>query len=125
MKIQAAITHAQGENFSIEEVEISDPKANEVLIKIVATGVCHTDAVARDVGMSPFPAILGHEGSGIVEKVGSSVTSLEKGDHVVVSFAACGQCENCLSGHPAYCNRFFGAKLWRKDGRWNASITPA
>ena len=96
MKIQAAITHTQGENFSIEEVEISDPKANEVLIKIVATGVCHTDAVARDEGMSPFPAILGHEGSGIVEKVGLGVTSLEKGDHVVISFAACGKCENCF-----------------------------
>ncbi|MFJ7726449.1 NAD(P)-dependent alcohol dehydrogenase [Neobacillus sp. NPDC097160] len=118
MKIKAAITHAQGVNFSLEEVEISEPTANEVLIKIVATGVCHTDAVARDVGMSPFPAILGHEGSGIVEKVGSSVTSLEKGDHVVISYAACGQCENCLSGHPSYCNRFmelnFGGKM--EDG---------
>jgi aryl-alcohol dehydrogenase len=118
LKIIAAITHAQGEDFSLGEVEISEPKANEVLIKIVATGVCHTDAVARDAGMSPFPAILGHEGSGIVEKVGSSVTSLEKGDHVVIAFASCGQCDNCLSGHPSYCNRFlelnFGGKM--EDG---------
>src|SRR5690554_6980272 len=106
MKIQAAVTHAQGEDFSIEEVTLSGPKSNEVLVKIVATGVCHTDAVGRDLGVSPYPIVLGHEGSGVVEQVGENVTSLAVGDHVVMSFAHCGQCENCLTGHPTVCSRF-------------------
>ncbi|WP_337100662.1 NAD(P)-dependent alcohol dehydrogenase [Paenibacillus sp. YIM B09110] len=106
MKIQAAVTRDKDSKFELEEIEIADPKPNEVLIKIVASGICHTDATARDLGMVPFPAVLGHEGSGIVEKVGSGVTTVVPGDHVVLSFASCGQCENCLSGMPAYCERF-------------------
>ena len=115
MKIQAAVTHAQGEAFSIEEVTLAGPKANEVLVKIVAAGVCHTDAVGRDLGVSPYPIVLGHEGSGVVEKVGENVTSLQAGDHVVMSFAHCGQCENCLTGHPTVCSAFndlnFGGRM--------------
>lgn len=115
MKIKAAVTHSQGGDFSIEEIELSEPKDNEVLIKIVASGVCHTDAVARDAGLSHYPIVLGHEGSGIVEKIGSKVTSVEVGDHVVLSYASCGHCENCYSGHPSYCNHFmelnFGGKM--------------
>ncbi|MFA5630688.1 MAG: NAD(P)-dependent alcohol dehydrogenase [Porticoccaceae bacterium] len=115
MKIQAAVTHAQGEDFAIEEVTLSAPRAQEVLVKVVATGVCHTDAVARDLGISPYPIVLGHEGSGIVEKVGDNVTNLAVGDHVVMSFAHCGHCENCLTGHPTVCARFnelnFGGHL--------------
>ncbi|CEA06145.1 alcohol dehydrogenase [Pseudomonas saudimassiliensis] len=115
MKIQAAVTHAQGADFAIEEVTLSGPKANEVLVRIVATGVCHTDAVGRDLGVSPYPIVLGHEGSGVVEQVGENVTSLAPGDHVVMSFAHCGQCENCLTGHPTVCSRFnelnFGGRM--------------
>src|SRR5690554_2598505 len=115
MKIQAAVTRAQGEEFALEEVSLSAPKANEVLIKVVATGVCHTDAVARDLGISPYPIVLGHEGSGVVEQIGENVTSLAPGDHVVMSFAHCGQCENCLTGHPTVCSRFnelnFGGRM--------------
>ena len=115
MKIQAAITHVQGKAFAIEEVNLSAPKSNEVLVKIVATGVCHTDAVARDLGISPYPIVLGHEGAGIVEQTGENVTSLAVGDHVVMSFAHCGQCENCLTGHPTVCSRFndlnFGGRM--------------
>lgn len=118
MKIQAAVTHGLGEDFTFEEVELGEPKDHEVLVKIVATGVCHTDAVARDLGLSPFPAVLGHEGAGIVEKVGSAVTTIEAGDHVVLSFAYCGHCENCLTGHPTVCLNFndlnFGGKM--QDG---------
>ncbi|MCJ1908677.1 NAD(P)-dependent alcohol dehydrogenase [Planococcus ruber] len=118
MKIQAAVTHGLGEDFTLEEVELGEPKDHEVLVKIVATGVCHTDAVARDLGLSPFPAVLGHEGAGIVEKVGSAVTTIEAGDHVVLSFAYCGHCENCLTGHPTVCLNFndlnFGGKM--QDG---------
>lgn len=120
MKIQAAVTHAQGKDFSIEDVTLSAPKANEVAVKIVATGVCHTDAVARDLGISPYPIVLGHEGSGIVEQVGENVTSLAVGDHVVISFAHCGQCENCLTGYPTVCSRFnelnFGGRM--EDGTY-------
>lgn len=118
MKIQAAVTHAQGEDFAIEEVTLSAPRSNEVLIKVVATGVCHTDAVARDLGISPYPIVLGHEGSGIVEQIGENVASLAVGDHVVMSFAHCGRCENCLTGHPTACSRFndlnFGGRM--EDG---------
>lgn len=114
MKIKAAVTHGQGQEFKIEEVELSGPKANEVLVKIVAAGVCHTDAVARDAAIAPLPAVLGHEGSGIVEKVGEAVTTLAPGDHVVLSFAHCGHCENCLTGHPSVCESLndlnFGGK---------------
>ena len=115
MKIQAAVTHAQGEAFSIEEVTLSGPATNEVLVRIVAVGVCHTDAVGRDLGVSPYPIVLGHEGAGVVEKVGENVTGLQPGDHVVMSFAHCGQCENCLTGHPTVCSRFnelnFGGRM--------------
>lgn len=115
MKIHAAVTHAQGEGFSIEEVTLSPPKSNEVLVRVVATGVCHTDAVARDMGISPYPIVLGHEGSGVVEQIGDNVTSLAVGDHVVMSFAHCGRCENCLTGHPTVCSHFndlnFGGRM--------------
>ncbi|RKQ34253.1 NAD(P)-dependent alcohol dehydrogenase [Oceanobacillus halophilus] len=106
MKIKAAVTNGQGQEFSFEEVELAAPKANEVLVKIVGTGVCHTDAVARDEAIAPLPAVLGHEGSGIVDDVGEGVTRFEKGDHVVLSFAHCGHCDNCLTGHPTVCDTF-------------------
>ena len=106
MQIKAAITHAQGQAFSIEDVILDAPKSNEVLVKIIATGVCHTDAVARDQAIAPLPAILGHEGSGIVEKVGENVQGIDIGDHVVLSFSYCGQCDMCLTGHPTSCSTF-------------------
>lgn len=115
VKIKAAITYSQEEEFKIEEVELSEPKANEVLVKIVASGVCHTDAVARDAGLTPYPVVLGHEGAGIVEKTGTGVKTVRPGDHVVLSFAYCGRCENCLTGHPTVCTDFnelnFGGKM--------------
>lgn len=106
MKITAAVVRDKEMQYQLEEIEIQEPKANEVLVKIVASGICHTDATAQKEGMVPFPAVLGHEGSGIVEKVGSNVTTVVPGDHVVLSFASCGTCENCLAGMPAYCARF-------------------
>lgn len=115
MQITAAITRTQGAAFSIEPVTLSGPGANEVLVRIVATGVCHTDAVARDLGIAPFPIVLGHEGAGVVEQVGGNVTRLAPGDHVVLSFAHCGACEHCLTGHPTVCSLFndlnFGGRM--------------
>ncbi|CDO04720.1 Aryl-alcohol dehydrogenase [Oceanobacillus picturae] len=116
MKIKGAVVHGKGQEFQIEELELSEPKENEVLVKVVAAGVCHTDAVARDQ-MIPvqLPAVLGHEGSGIIEKVGAGVKTVEPGDHVVLSFSSCGNCENCLTGHPAACIHLtefnFGGKM--------------
>ncbi|MCC8438534.1 NAD(P)-dependent alcohol dehydrogenase [Brevibacillus sp. M2.1A] len=118
MKITAAVIHQKEEAFKIEQIEITEPQANEVLIRVVATGVCHTDAVARDQGLAPFPVVLGHEGAGIVEKVGVGVKHVEPGDHVVISYASCGHCENCLTGHPSTCVEFnqlnFGGEM--EDG---------
>lgn len=120
MKIRAAVTRAKSQAFTVEEVSLSAPKSNEVLVKVAATGVCHTDAVARDLGISPYPIVLGHEGAGIVEQVGENVTRLAPGDHVVMSFAHCGQCENCLTGRPTVCARFnelnFGGRM--EDGTY-------
>ena len=103
MKIKATVVEAKGAPIEIKEVDLAEPKANEVLIKTVATGICHTDIAGRDMGMSPYPVALGHEGSGIVERVGAAVTTVKPGDHVVVSFSYCGHCAHCLSGHPAQC----------------------
>lgn len=115
MKITAAVTRAQGAPFSLETVQLSGPGPNEVRVRIVATGVCHTDAVARDLGIAPFPIVLGHEGAGVVDEVGNNVTSVAVGDHVVLSFAHCGGCEHCLTGHPTVCNIFndlnFGGRM--------------
>lgn len=106
MKIKTAtVTHA-GDPLKIVVAQLDDPKVNEVLVKISATGVCHTDAVGRDGGTTPFPVALGHEGAGIVEKVGSGVQTVKPGDHVVLSFSYCGHCANCLAGHPGMCTHF-------------------
>jgi len=107
MKIQAAVLHEAGQPFKIEEVDLADPKAGEILVKIVASGVCHTDEVAQHQGIPvPLPAVLGHEGCGIVEMVGDGVTEFEKGDRVSFSFGFCGCCENCLTAHQHACENF-------------------
>lgn len=108
MEITAAITHGKGESFKLEKVTLDSPKANEVKIKIVASGTCHTDMVARDQEYPvPLPAVLGHEGSGIVEEVGEGVTTVAPGDHVVLSYSSCGHCKSCLSGQPFACEYMF------------------
>lgn len=108
----------QAGKFQFERLKLDAPGPNEIRIKIMASGVCHTDAVARDLGLTPFPVVLGHEGSGIVEELGPGVEGFDVGDHVVISFAHCGHCENCLTGHPTVCKTFnelnFGGKM--EDG---------
>ncbi|ANX03278.1 S-(hydroxymethyl)glutathione dehydrogenase/class III alcohol dehydrogenase [Immundisolibacter cernigliae] len=106
MKARAAIAWAAGRPLEIDEVEVAGPKAGEVLVRMVATGVCHTDAYTLS-GRDPegvFPAILGHEGGGIVEDIGPGVTTLKPGDHVIPLYTPeCGQCKFCTSGKTNLC----------------------
>ncbi len=104
MKITAAVATAAGADFAMQSVDLDDPRPDEILVRIAAVGVCHTDLVARE-GAMPFtlPAVLGHEGAGLVEAVGSAVTKVAKGDRVAITFRSCGQCGRCQSGDPAYC----------------------
>ncbi|WP_281646569.1 S-(hydroxymethyl)glutathione dehydrogenase/class III alcohol dehydrogenase [Parendozoicomonas sp. Alg238-R29] len=107
IKSKAAIAWKAGEPLSIEEVDVMLPKAGEVLVRIVATGVCHTDAftLSGDDPEGVFPAILGHEGGGIVEQVGEGVTSVQVGDHVIPLYTAeCGECKFCTSGKTNLCS---------------------
>ncbi len=106
MKTRAAVAWEAGKPLSVEEIELGGPKAGEALIRIVATGVCHTDAytLSGDDPEGLFPAILGHEGGGIVEEVGEGVTSVVPGDHVIPLYTPeCGQCKFCLSGKTNLC----------------------
>jgi S-(hydroxymethyl)glutathione dehydrogenase/alcohol dehydrogenase len=106
MKTRAAIAWEAGKPLAIEEIDLAGPKAGEVLVRIVATGVCHTDAYTLS-GKDPegiFPAILGHEGGGIVEEVGAGVTSVQPGDHVIPLYVPeCGECKYCKSGKTNLC----------------------
>jgi S-(hydroxymethyl)glutathione dehydrogenase/alcohol dehydrogenase len=108
MKSRAAVAWEAGKPLSIEEVEVAGPKAGEVLVRNVATGVCHTDAFTLS-GADPeglFPVILGHEGGGIVEEVGAGVTTLKVGDHVIPLYTPeCGECRFCLSGKTNLCQK--------------------
>ncbi len=102
MKALAAVLYEQGGKFVFEEVDLADPKENEVLVKVMAVGVCHTDEGGRQWMIEP-PVVLGHEGSGIVEKIGPGVKDFQPGDHVVITVASCGKCEFCLKGMPFAC----------------------
>jgi aryl-alcohol dehydrogenase len=105
-EITAAIVREKGW-FELGTVLIEQPRPEEVLVRIVATGLCHTDLVVRDqVYPVPLPVVVGHEGAGIVEAVGSAVTKVEPGDHVALSFLPCRACRPCLDGSPASCANF-------------------
>jgi aryl-alcohol dehydrogenase len=104
MQIQAAIVHQRSGPFVIETVELCEPRADEVIVSVVASGLCQTDLHARDgYYESPYPAVYGHEGAGVVHAVGSAVRSLAPGDHVVMSYPWCGACANCARQMPNYC----------------------
>ncbi len=108
MKTRAAVAWEAGKPLSIEEVDLAGPRAGEVLVRIVATGVCHTDAFTLS-GADPeglFPVILGHEGGGIVEEIGPGVTSVRPGDHVIPLYTPeCRECEFCKSGKTNLCQK--------------------
>lgn len=108
MKIQAAVVREKSGPFQIAELDLADPKDDEVLVRIAGVGICHTDLVCRDQYFPvPLPCVFGHEGSGIVEELGGQVTGFEKGDHVAASYKTCGSCEPCLQGKIGYCHGLY------------------
>ncbi|MFC6726023.1 alcohol dehydrogenase catalytic domain-containing protein, partial [Halobium palmae] len=108
MEIEAAVVRETEGPFEIETVTLEEPRAGEVLVRVVGAGICHTDLSVRDGNYPPEPpVVLGHEGSGVVESVGDDVTSVEPGDRVAMTFDYDGTCSNCRQGDVAYCESFF------------------
>ncbi|MFQ6142027.1 alcohol dehydrogenase catalytic domain-containing protein [Streptomyces seoulensis] len=114
MKFGAAVLRSYDGPFAVEEVALtSGPADGEVLVRVAGCGMCRTDlAVRRSRGRSPLPAVLGHEGAGVVVETGGPDTGLAVGDHVVLSFDSCGRCRNCLAAAPAYCDSFASLNLF-------------
>lgn len=124
MQIKAAVARQPRAELSIETIDIEEPRDNEILVKVVATGICHTDLVVRDgVLPTPLPVVLGHEGAGIVEKVGSAIYKVKPGDKVVMTFASCGICQCCKENTITYCEEFFPRNFFgsRTDGSTSLS----
>lgn len=120
MEITAAVAREHNHPLVIEnDIELDELHANEARVRLVATGICHTDAVVRDgIYPTPLPAVLGHEGAGIVEAIGAEVKNVKVGDHVILGAAYCGTCTQCRSGNPAYCLNVFDEDFGghRRDG---------
>lgn len=122
MKIKAAIVREKGGPFLVESLGLESPKGDEILVRIEASGICHTDLIVRDQFYpTPLPVVLGHEGGGVVEAVGPDVKHIVPGDHVLLSFASCGDCPSCLEGQISYCwhhmemnfsGRRYSGKAW-------------
>jgi aryl-alcohol dehydrogenase len=127
MDIVAAVTTGPHQPFELKTVQLDPPRGDEILVRIVGVGVCHTDLVFRDNNYIAAPAVLGHEGSGIIEAVGGGVTKVAPGDRVVITFRSCGGCRRCAAGDPAYCEtmpklNYTGA---RPDGSRTLSLAGA
>ena len=119
MQITAAVAREKFGRFSIEPVELTDPRSDELLVKVAASGMCQTDQHGRDgYYNTPLPAVFGHEGAGVVLAVGSGVTKFKPGDHVVMSFPWCGTCANCRRQMAWHCQKNFDLKMrgTRPDG---------
>lgn len=119
MEITAALSRSPDSPFTLESVDLDEPRADEVSVRIHATGVCHTDLTFKS--RVPGPAVLGHEGAGVVEAVGEQVTGIHPGDHVLLSYRSCGDCTHCRAGQPPYCAR--GALLNMSGGRADGTAT--
>lgn len=118
-EITVAVVEEPDGEFGLATAELEEPRGREVLVRVAAVGVCHTDLVARaGKYLIPLPAVLGHEGSGVVEAVGEQVTKVAPGDHVVMTFNSCGACANCRSGRDPYCQNLPGFNVTgaRPDG---------
>jgi aryl-alcohol dehydrogenase len=112
MRTKAAVVEEPAGPFDIVELEIGPLRAHEVLVRIVGVGICHTDVAARDQHIPmPLPAVLGHEGAGVVEEVGSAVSRVRPGDTVVLTWTCCGTCDACRAGQYTYCEHFFRYNL--------------
>jgi aryl-alcohol dehydrogenase len=117
--VRAAVLRGVDEPFTFEDLTLDDIRPDEVLVKITAVGLCHTDlAVQHGDIPAGLPLVVGHEGAGVIEQVGSGVTGFAVGDAVALSFAACGSCRNCLAGREAYCVNFLMLNVAgiREDG---------
>jgi aryl-alcohol dehydrogenase len=118
-KIRAAVLRGKGGLLKIESLELEGPREDEVLVRLVASGICHTDIDFCDGWVAADDAVvLGHEGAGVVERAGKSVKGVRRGDHVVLSYQSCGRCRQCRGGHPAHCQHFYEANFGfqRLDG---------
>jgi aryl-alcohol dehydrogenase len=119
MQIIAAVAHQRFWPFSIERLDLCDPRPDELLVQIIASGMCQTDQHGRDgYYNTPLPAVFGHEGAGVVAAVGKAVTRFAPGDHVVISFPWCGTCSNCRRQMQAHCQNNSALKMrgTRPDG---------
>lgn len=119
MKITAAVVHERAGAFNIEPVDLCDPRNDELLVEVAASGMCATDLHGRDGYYTmPYPAVFGHEGAGIVRATGRAVTGFKPGDHVVMSYPWCGTCPNCRTHRQSYCLHSFDLKMngTRADG---------
>src|SRR5438046_9371969 len=123
MQITAAVVPARSAPFELQTLDLARPQADEVLVRIVASGLCHTDLHARDGYFPnlPYPVVCGHEGAGIVEAAGAAVTDLAAGDPVVISFPYCGECAPCPAGRISYCAN---ARPLKSAGRRRDGSTP-
>ncbi|PJE17616.1 MAG: alcohol dehydrogenase [Mycobacterium sp.] len=118
-QVTAAVVDEPGGAFALSVAQLEEPRSREVLVRVAAVGVCHTDLVARSGDyLIGLPAVLGHEGSGVVEAVGAEVTKVAPGDHVVMTFNSCGTCANCRRGRDPYCLNLPGLNVTgaRPDG---------
>lgn len=128
--ITAAVAREPRAPLVLETGEIEGPRPDEVLVRVVASGVCHTDMVVRDQDFAaPLPMVLGHEGAGVVEAVGAAVTEVVPGDHVIMTYMWCGHCHTCESGHPAHCENmgplnFGGGRLDGSTATFDAEGRP-
>jgi aryl-alcohol dehydrogenase len=118
-KIQAAVLREKGGPLRIEPLELEGPRDDEILVRIVATGICRTDIdICDEWDSADGPAVLGHEGAGVVVRAGKSVTSVVPGDHVILSYQSCGRCPECRRGQPWTCRYLYEANFGfkRLDG---------
>ena len=134
MEIEAAVVEGPGERFRLTRLRMDPPGPDQVLVRIRACGICHTDMVMRDGGLPiPLPGVLGHEGAGVVAAVGPGVTAVAPGDHVLLSFHSCGSCPACGDHEPGYCDEFVPCNflghldhgqggLWRDGERVGSNI---
>lgn len=119
MDVRVALAHGSDKPFELAAAELDDPRPDEVRVRITGVGICHTDLVVNSgLAPFPFPAVLGHEGAGVIDALGGDVTGFGIGDHVVVSFHSCGHCRQCSRQEPAYCKNFLAMNYagTRPDG---------